>query len=74
MEHKRFKIGTGDGAIYKTIEHMKRLAIRDSNSEEIKNIARQIKSKCGNNQECLAEEAFNWVYENIKYEYDDILV
>lgn len=74
MEHKRYKIGTGDQAIYQTIEHMKRLAIRDSKSEEIRNIANQIKSKCGNNQECLAETAFDWVYNNIKYEFDDILV
>lgn len=74
MEHKRYEIGSGDEAIYNTLEHMKRLAIRDSSNPIILEIASKIKKECGNNKECQAEKAFDWVYENIKYEYDDVLI
>jgi len=74
MEHKRFEIGSGDSAIYNTLEHMKRLAIRDSSNPIILDIAKSIKQKCGENKECWAEKTFDYVYENIKYEYDDVLI
>jgi hypothetical protein len=74
LEVKTRDIGTGDDSIFATLHHMKRLAKRDANSEVVNNIAKKIKAKCKNNEECLAEETFNYVFNNITYKFDKDLV
>ena len=77
MKDKIMQIGTGDEAIKKTLVEMKRLALRDSTSPEITKIARTIRARCKNESEpteCEMLAAFNWVVDNIKYEFDDILL
>lgn len=70
----RKDIGSGDSAIFETLYNMKRLAVRDANSDVIQKIANKIKKKCGNDQICMAIAGFDYVYENVKYEYDKDLV
>ncbi len=74
MQVKKINIGSGDSAIYETLYNMKRLARRDASSDVIVNIAKQIKLQCANDDVCIAKKAFDFVYDNVKYEYDKNLV
>jgi hypothetical protein len=54
-----------------TIKKMIELARRDSKSPAIRKIASKIFTECNNNELCMAEAAYDYVYEKIGYQFDD---
>lgn len=67
-------IGTGDESIFATLYEMKRLALRDSTSDVIKKIAKEILSTCNDNEECSIISGFDEVFDKVKYQFDHDIV
>lgn len=66
-------IGTGDKAIYRTLEKMQQFAQEDSQSDVIKKIGTEIIRDCGGDMLCRAKSAFKYIIDNVKYIFDDEL-
>jgi transglutaminase-like putative cysteine protease len=64
--------GTNPQQVHRTVDEMKRLALRDSTSKEIRKIADEIFAKCDNDEYCMAEAAYDYVEKKIKYQFDDL--
>lgn len=62
----RYDIGSGDSAIYKTVEWMKKLVNKDANSPVVKSFARQITQGAWTDLEKI-NAVFEWVKNNVRY-------
>ena len=68
------KIGSGDEAIYLTVDKIIEFANEFSKNEQIRKIARGILRKSDRSEEQIARGIFKWVIDNIKYKYDERIV
>jgi len=66
-------IGTGDKAIFRTLEKMQQFAQEDSQSDVIRKIGTEIIRNCGGDKMCRAKQAFQYIIKKVKYIYDDEL-
>jgi len=71
------EIGTGEEAIARTIDHMRRLARRDARTPDVRVVAERIQKQARQWSEDakryeleLVRGAFDWVVDNITYQYD----
>jgi len=61
----------GDPGIYRTVKNMMRVAIDNKDSKAVQEIADKIR-KITSIPELQVIAAYDWVYENIEYEKDDV--
>lgn len=67
---RRFTNVSEDEAVFATLYHMKRLALRDASDPAIRSIAGVIAAGCGEDTLCKAEGGFNHIYRNVSYRFD----
>lgn len=65
----RYDIGSGDSAIYLTVEWMKKLVNKDANSPVVRDFARQLTQGAGSNLKKI-NAVFEWIKNNVQYMKD----
>lgn len=62
----RYDIGSGDSAIYKTVDWMVKLVQKDANLPVVKSFAKQLTQGAGTDLEKI-NAVFEWVKNNVRY-------